>query len=177
MICARPQRLIAEFVGTTLLLATVVGSGIMAERLAGGNAALALLGNTLATGAMLYVLITILGPVSGAHFNPAVSIAALLSRQLRRREPPVRANSRLVTKPTIYGRHVEIGILGTSAADRRTRCNCGASIFRRRRFRISRLFYRSRCCQPPCDASAQGHRAQIWSHQELARARRLCYSL
>src|SRR5882672_8605375 len=86
MVCARPQRLIAEFVGTTLLLATVVGSGIMAERLAGGNAALALLGNTLATGAMLYVLITILGPVSGAHFNPAVSIAALLSRQLRRRE-------------------------------------------------------------------------------------------
>jgi hypothetical protein len=79
----------------------------------------------------------------------------------------LRANSRLVTKATICGRHVEIGILGTSAADGRTRHNCGASIFRRRRFRIPRLFYRSRCCQPPCHASAQGHRAQIWSHQRI----------
>src|SRR5882672_2628555 len=86
MVCARPQRLIAEFVGTALLLATVVGSGIMAERLAGGNVALALLGNTLATGAMLYVLITILRPISGAHFNPAVSLVALLTRQLPWRE-------------------------------------------------------------------------------------------
>ena len=67
------QRLAAEAGGTALLVATVVGSGIMAETLAGGNVALALLGNTLATGAMLYVLITALGPVSGAHFNPVVS--------------------------------------------------------------------------------------------------------
>ena len=67
-------RLTAEFIGTAFLLATVVGSGIMAERLAGGNAAIALLGNTIATGAMLYVLITAAGAISGAHFNPAVTL-------------------------------------------------------------------------------------------------------
>lgn len=65
----------AEALGTALLLATVVGSGIMGARLAGGNIAIALLANSLATGAMLVVLITVLGPVSGAHFNPAVSLA------------------------------------------------------------------------------------------------------
>jgi len=64
----------AEAIGSFLLFATVVGSGIMADRLAGGNVAVALLGNTLATGAMLFVLITMLGPVSGAHFNPAVTL-------------------------------------------------------------------------------------------------------
>jgi glycerol uptake facilitator-like aquaporin len=68
------RRLIAEALGTAILVATVVGSGIMAERLAGGNQALALLGNTIPTGAILIVIITILGPVSGAHFNPAVSL-------------------------------------------------------------------------------------------------------
>ncbi len=68
------QRIAAEFAGTALLLAIVVGSGIMGESLAGGNAAIALLGNSIATGAGLYVLITVLGPISGAHFNPAVSI-------------------------------------------------------------------------------------------------------
>jgi glycerol uptake facilitator-like aquaporin len=67
------RRLAAETIGTGLLLATVVGSGIMAQRLAGGNLALALLGNTLPTGAILVVLILIFGPISGAHFNPAVS--------------------------------------------------------------------------------------------------------
>lgn len=67
------QRLSAEFLGTAFLLATIVGSGIMAERLAGGNVALALLCNTLPTGAILFVLITALGPISGAHFNPAVT--------------------------------------------------------------------------------------------------------
>src|SRR5215471_20811759 len=67
------RRLIAEGLGTALLVATVVGSGIMAEQLAGGNQAVALLGNTIPTGAILIVLITILGPVSGAHFNPAVT--------------------------------------------------------------------------------------------------------
>jgi glycerol uptake facilitator-like aquaporin len=67
------RRLAAEALGTALLLATVVGSGIMAEKLAGGNVAIALLGNTLPTGAILVVLITILGPVSGAHFNPVVT--------------------------------------------------------------------------------------------------------
>ena len=65
-------RLIAEALGTAILVAAVVGSGIMADRLAGGNQAIALLANTLATGAILVVIITILGPVSGAHFNPAV---------------------------------------------------------------------------------------------------------
>lgn len=64
----------AELLGTLLLVATVVGSGVMAERLAGGNGAIALLGNTAATGAVLYVLITILAPVSGAQFNPAVTL-------------------------------------------------------------------------------------------------------
>ena len=68
------QRIAAEFVGTALLLAVVVGSGIMGEKLSGGNAAVALLGNSIATGAGLYVLITILAPVSGAYFNPVVSI-------------------------------------------------------------------------------------------------------
>lgn len=68
------QRIAAEFAGTGLLLAIVVGSGIMGETLATGNAAVALLGNSIATGAGLYVLITVLGPISGAHFNPAVSL-------------------------------------------------------------------------------------------------------
>lgn len=79
---ALPRRLFAEALGTGLLLATVVGSGIMAERLAGGNAAIALLGNTIPTGAILVVLILIFGPVSGAHFNPAVSVAFTLRREL-----------------------------------------------------------------------------------------------
>src|SRR5437667_6866219 len=74
--CARA--LVAEGLGTAFLLATVIGSGIMAERLSGGNAALALLGNTLPTGAILAVLILVFGPLSGAHFNPAVSPAFAL---------------------------------------------------------------------------------------------------
>jgi glycerol uptake facilitator-like aquaporin len=76
------QRLFAEWLGTAFLLAAVVGSGIMAQRLAGGNVALALLCNTIPTGAMLVVLILIFGPLSGAHFNPAVSIAFALRREL-----------------------------------------------------------------------------------------------
>ncbi|WP_457354782.1 aquaporin [Roseateles sp. P5_D6] len=68
-----PRRLLAEALGTALLLAIVIGSGVMAERLSGGNVALALLANTLATVGGLYVLIEVFGPVSGAHFNPAVS--------------------------------------------------------------------------------------------------------
>jgi glycerol uptake facilitator-like aquaporin len=74
------RRLVAEGLGTGMLLAIVIGSGIMGERLAGGNVALALLGNTLATGAGLVVLISVFGPISGAHFNPAVTLA-LLSRR------------------------------------------------------------------------------------------------
>jgi len=69
-----PRRLLAEALGTAILVAAVVGSGIMADKLAGGNQAVALLGNTIPTGAILVVLITILGPISGAHFNPAVSL-------------------------------------------------------------------------------------------------------
>jgi glycerol uptake facilitator-like aquaporin len=76
------RRYVAECLGTAFLLAGVVGSGIMAAKLAGGNGALALLCNTLATGAILTVLILTFGPVSGAHFNPAVSIAMVLRRQL-----------------------------------------------------------------------------------------------
>ncbi len=74
------KRLAAECLGTGLLVATVVGSGIMGERLAGGNVALALLGNTLPTGAILVVLILSLGPISGAHLNPAVSLVMSLSK-------------------------------------------------------------------------------------------------
>src|SRR5262249_50195101 len=70
-----PRRLIAEWLGTAFLLATVVGSGIMAEKLAGGNGAIALLCNTLPTGAILVVLILVFGPLSGAHLNPAVTAA------------------------------------------------------------------------------------------------------
>ncbi|QAY78893.1 MIP/aquaporin family protein [Sphingosinicella sp. BN140058] len=72
----RGRRIAAEAVGSFLLFATVIGSGIMAENLANGNEAVALLGNTIATGAMLFVLITMLGPVSGAHMNPAVTLVA-----------------------------------------------------------------------------------------------------
>src|SRR5580658_2209567 len=76
------HRLAAEALGTALLLAIVVGSGIMGERLAAGNDAIALLGNTLATGAGLVVLITVFGPISGAHFNPAVTLAFALRREI-----------------------------------------------------------------------------------------------
>lgn len=76
------RALLAEFSGTLLLVCTVVGSGIMAVNLADGNDAIALLGNTIATGAILYVLISIFGPVSGAHFNPAVSLVFALRGEL-----------------------------------------------------------------------------------------------
>ncbi len=73
------RRLVAEFIGTAMLLAAVVGSGIMAEKLSGGNTGVALLANSLATGAILFVLITIFGPISGAHFNPAVTLVVRMS--------------------------------------------------------------------------------------------------
>ncbi len=76
------RRLAAEALGTALLLAIVIGSGVMGERLAGGNIAIALLGNTLATGAGLVVLITIFGPLSGAHFNPAVTLVFAMRREI-----------------------------------------------------------------------------------------------
>jgi glycerol uptake facilitator-like aquaporin len=81
-----PRRLAAEALGSTLLLAMIIGSGIMGERLSGGNVAIALLGNTLATGAGLVVLITILGPISGAHLNPVVTLVALTRRELSMRD-------------------------------------------------------------------------------------------
>src|SRR5579862_7978382 len=84
-----PKRAVAEFVGTAFLLATVVGSGIMGERLAGGNVAIALLANTIATGAGLVALILTFGPISGAHFNPAVTLADASQGGLPWRETPV----------------------------------------------------------------------------------------
>ena len=78
----RGRRLAAEALGTAALLATVVGSGIMGESLAGGNVAIALLGNTIPTGAILVVLIMGLGPISGAHFNPAVTLAFLVRGEI-----------------------------------------------------------------------------------------------
>ncbi|MBT3550422.1 MAG: aquaporin family protein [Rhodospirillaceae bacterium] len=80
------RRLTAECIGTAILLATVVGSGIMGERLAGGNEALALLGNTIPTGAILVVIILIFGPLSGAHFNPAVTVAFLIRGEINAQE-------------------------------------------------------------------------------------------
>ncbi len=99
------RRLVSEALGTSLLVATVVGSGIMAAKLAGGNIAIALLGNTIPTGAILVVLITILGPISGAHFNPAVSLVMAW-----RGEIPAR-DAGLYTGAQIVG-----GCLGTIAA-------------------------------------------------------------
>jgi glycerol uptake facilitator-like aquaporin len=99
------RRYVAECLGTAFLLAGVVGSGIMAAKLAGGNGALALLCNTLATGAILTVLILTFGPVSGAHFNPAVSIAMVLRRQL-----PTRVAAMYV------GAQIIGGIVGVLAA-------------------------------------------------------------
>lgn len=80
------RRLAAEFIGTAFLLATVVGSGIMAEQLAGGNVAIALLGNTIPTGAILVVLITMFGPISGAHFNPAVTLVFAIQKAISARD-------------------------------------------------------------------------------------------
>src|SRR5262245_49315455 len=82
------RRLVAEAIGTAFLLAAVVGSGIMGERLAGGNLALALLANTLATGAALVALILTFGPISGAHFNPAVTLADASQGGVRWRDVP-----------------------------------------------------------------------------------------
>src|ERR1700690_3326251 len=99
------RRCVAEALGTAFLLAGVVGSGIMAAKLSGGNGALALLCNSLPTGAILTVLILTFGPVSGAHFNPAVSVAAALRRKL----PP--------TVAAIYiGAQIIGGIVGVWAA-------------------------------------------------------------
>jgi glycerol uptake facilitator-like aquaporin len=99
------RRAAAEALGTGFLVATVVGSGIMAEKLAGGNAAIALLGNTIPTGAILVVLILALAPISGAHFNPAVSLVMAINGRIRRRELGAYVAAQLVG-----------GCLGTLAA-------------------------------------------------------------
>jgi len=99
------RRLMAEWLGTFSLLATVIGSGIMAERLAGGNVAIALLGNTIPTGAILVVLITIFGPISGAHFNPAVTLSFVLRREIAKRD------AALYVIAQVFG-----GIIGVLAA-------------------------------------------------------------
>src|SRR5579864_7718075 len=83
------RKCVAEGLGTALLLATIIGSGIMGEQLAGGNVAIALLANTIATGAMLVALILTFGPISGAHFNPAVTLADASQGGLPWREAPV----------------------------------------------------------------------------------------
>ena len=80
------RRLVAEALGTGMLIATVIGSGIMADSLAGGNVAIALLGNTVATGAILVVIILMFGPLSGAHFNPAVTFVFLLRGEISRKD-------------------------------------------------------------------------------------------
>src|SRR5206468_5427765 len=90
------RRLAAEGVGTALLLAAIVGSGIMGERLAGGNVALALLANTVATGAALVALILAFGPISGAHFNPAVTLADASRGGVRWVEVPVYIGAQVV---------------------------------------------------------------------------------
>lgn len=89
------RRLMAEWLGTFSLLATVVGSGIMAERLADGNVAVALLGNTIPTGAILVVLITVFGPISGAHFNPAVTLCFALRREIIPRDAVLYVGSQI----------------------------------------------------------------------------------
>jgi glycerol uptake facilitator-like aquaporin len=89
------RRVVAEFLGTLLLLATVVGSGIMAEKLAGGNVAIALLANTIATGAGLVALILTFGPISGAHMNPAVTLADALAGGIGWRETPAYLSAQL----------------------------------------------------------------------------------
>ena len=81
------RQLFSVWLGSFFLVAVVIGSGIMAENLAGGNIALALLGNTLATGAILVVIILIFGPISGAHFNPAVTLAFCIRREISKHKP------------------------------------------------------------------------------------------
>ena len=83
------QKYVAEFIGTAFLLATVIGSGIMGETLAGSNVAIALLGNTLPTGAILVVLITMLGPISGAHFNPAVTLVFAIKQDISTKDSAI----------------------------------------------------------------------------------------
>jgi len=90
------RRIAAEGLGSFFLFACVIGSGIMAQAMSGGNDGVALLANTIATGAMLFVLITMLGPISGAHFNPAVTLVFTLRRELHWRDAGAYAAAQLV---------------------------------------------------------------------------------
>ena len=105
MLPALAKRAVSEALATAFLVATVVGSGIMAERLAGGNVAIALAANTLATGAALVALILAFGPISGAHMNPAVTLAAAMERQLRWGDVPAYIAAQITG-----------GVAGTAAA-------------------------------------------------------------
>jgi glycerol uptake facilitator-like aquaporin len=106
-----PRRLVAEFLGTLLLLAAVVGSGIMADRLAGGNVALALLCNTIATGTALVALILTFGPISGAHLNPAVTVADAFSGGFAWRHVPAYIAAQIAGAFTgVIAAHVMFGL-------------------------------------------------------------------
>src|ERR1700692_589886 len=96
MTISLPRRLFAEFIGTAYLVATVVGSGIMGERLSNGNVSLALLSNTIATGAALMALIFTFGPISGAHFNPVVTLGDASQGGLPWREVPIYIASQIL---------------------------------------------------------------------------------
>lgn len=116
-----PRRLLAEALGTAFLLATVIGSGIMGAKLAGGNTALALLGNTLPTGAILVVLILILGPVSGAHLNPAVTLGFALRGELPWRDAlPYMAVQIIAAVAGVWAAHImfELPVLQLSTTAR-----------------------------------------------------------
>jgi glycerol uptake facilitator-like aquaporin len=119
-----PRRLVAEALGTALLVATVVGSGIMAETLT-KDTALALLGNTLPTGAILVVLITILGPISGAHFNPAVSLVFALKRELTARDAGLYIGAQVLGG--IFGTMVAHGMFALPLLDASMKARTGGA--------------------------------------------------
>ena len=131
------RRYVAECLGTAFLLAGVVGSGIMAAKLAGGNVALALLCNTIPTGAILVVLILIFGPLSGAHFNPAVSLAFALRREL-----PWAVAAAYIAAQDRRRHYRRVG-----GASRCSNCRCGRSRSRRGRVPANGL----RKASPPSD--------------------------
>lgn len=117
------RRLGAEALGTALLLISVIGSGIMGVNLAGGNVAIALLANAIATGCMLYVIITTLGPISGAHFNPAVSLAFFLRGELEGRDFSAYVAAQVIGGVLgVWAAHAmfDLAILQTSATMHRT---------------------------------------------------------
>jgi glycerol uptake facilitator-like aquaporin len=122
-----PRRLVAEAIGTALLLATVVGSGIMAEGLSAGNVALALLANTIATGAGLVALIFAFGPISGAHFNPVVTLADAWQAGLKWREVPGYVSAQFVG--ALLGVMVAHAMYGLPAVTASTHARVGAGQF------------------------------------------------